>query len=232
MVIGNGLVATTFAPYINNENVLIFASGVSNSKCVDDAAFEREFVLVQQSVQQHPQKIFVYFSTCSINDGEEQNSPYILHKLKIENYLYQNVKAYYVFRISNLVGKTNNPFTIVNYLYKNVNNQIVFDLWKNAYRNLIDVTDAYKIINEIVAQKLFLNEIVNVANPYNYSVQQIVASIEEHTTKKAIYKSIDKGQAYTINTDKIKPLFQKLNLSFSSNYLSLLLQKYYSINDV
>jgi nucleoside-diphosphate-sugar epimerase len=228
MVIGNGLVATTFAPYINDENVLIFASGVSNSKCVDDAAFEREFALIQQVVLQHPKMIFVYFSTCSINDAEEQNSPYILHKLRIENYLHQNVKAYYIFRISNLVGKTNNPFTIVNYLYKNVNNHIVFDLWNNAYRNLIDVSDAFKIINEIILQKIFLNEIINIANPNNYSIKELVAAIEKYTTKKANYKNIDKGKQFAIDTEKIKPLIKKLQLSFSADYLPLLLQKYYT----
>jgi len=37
MVIGNGLVAKSLYPYKNNNNYLIFASGVSNSTCTDIA---------------------------------------------------------------------------------------------------------------------------------------------------------------------------------------------------
>jgi hypothetical protein len=41
MVIGNGTVAKVFSEYCDNGDILIFASGVSNSKEKSEANFER-----------------------------------------------------------------------------------------------------------------------------------------------------------------------------------------------
>ena len=46
MVVGSGLLANTFESYRDNEDVIIFASGVSNSGCVDPEQFKRESNLV------------------------------------------------------------------------------------------------------------------------------------------------------------------------------------------
>jgi hypothetical protein len=82
MVIGNGMVAIRFESYKTNDEFLIFASGVSNSKNINPEVYERELILLQRSIQENREKIFVYFSTCSIYDPEEENSKYVLHKSK------------------------------------------------------------------------------------------------------------------------------------------------------
>jgi len=66
MVVGNGLLANTFKSYSDNEDVIIFASGVSNSGCVDPEQFKRESNLVAK--YKTSKKLFVYFSTSSIED--------------------------------------------------------------------------------------------------------------------------------------------------------------------
>ncbi|MEO7119531.1 MAG: hypothetical protein ABIY62_00460 [Ginsengibacter sp.] len=43
MVIGNGMIANRFISYKNNDDVIIFASGVSNSKDTIEENFLREF---------------------------------------------------------------------------------------------------------------------------------------------------------------------------------------------
>ena len=48
MVVGSGLLANTFKSYSDNEDVIIFASGVSNSGCVDLEQFKRELNLVSK----------------------------------------------------------------------------------------------------------------------------------------------------------------------------------------
>ena len=45
MVIGNGLVASAFSKYKNDDDVIIFASGVSNSSTNKKEEFEREINL-------------------------------------------------------------------------------------------------------------------------------------------------------------------------------------------
>jgi hypothetical protein len=46
MIIGNGMIANNLSK-IDNDNVLFFASGVSNSLCNDENEFEREIKLLK-----------------------------------------------------------------------------------------------------------------------------------------------------------------------------------------
>ena len=84
MVIGNGMIAKRFAAYTGNDQFIIFASGVSNSRTNDTAAYNREAALLLDTIKHNKDKTLVYFSTCSIYDPGEKDSPYVLHKLKME----------------------------------------------------------------------------------------------------------------------------------------------------
>ena len=64
--------------------VIFFASGVSNSSEISEKEFNREENLIHKILGDNPQKQFVYFSTCSIYDSSKNGSPYVLHKLKME----------------------------------------------------------------------------------------------------------------------------------------------------
>lgn len=50
MVIGNGMIAQRFASYKHNDDYVIFASGVSNSRMKDDVAYEREIKLLADTI--------------------------------------------------------------------------------------------------------------------------------------------------------------------------------------
>ena len=60
MVIGNGLVAKAFVRYEHDKDVLIFASGVSNSSEQKTENFNREFKLLKDQV--HEKKLLIYFT--------------------------------------------------------------------------------------------------------------------------------------------------------------------------
>ena len=49
MIIGNGLIAKSLQE-IDSENVLFFASGVSNSLETRDSEFEREYFLLKETI--------------------------------------------------------------------------------------------------------------------------------------------------------------------------------------
>ncbi|MBP6455165.1 MAG: hypothetical protein KA275_00440, partial [Chitinophagaceae bacterium] len=68
MLVGNGLIAKKFLNYLKDDNFLIFASGVSNSKNANTDEYIKEINLLEKSIQINKEKILVYFSTCSIND--------------------------------------------------------------------------------------------------------------------------------------------------------------------
>src|SRR5665213_298101 len=143
MVIGNGMIANSFASYKNNEGIIIFASGVSNSKDTVEENYQREFLLLKQTMQDYPEKILVYFSTCSIQDVDLASLPYVIHKKNMEEYISKNAAKYYLFRISNLAGVSNNPYTLLNYFIFNILNKHPFTVWTKASRNIIGIDDMH-----------------------------------------------------------------------------------------
>ncbi len=142
--------------------------------------------------------------------------------------LQKQQKQFYIFRISNLVGRSDNPNTVLNFFFYHIRHVINFDLWSNATRNLLDIDDMYKIIDYILQKKTFKNDIINIANPVNYSVIEIITAIETLMGVRANYIPISKGKDFVIDVSLISPLFTKLNIHFGKTYLTNLLQKYYT----
>lgn len=227
MVIGNGMIANRFISYKNDEDKIIFASGVSNSKDKIEENFLREFQLLDQTLKNNPNKTLVYFSTCSVEDDDLQDAPYVIHKKSMEQFINQRSSSYYLFRISNLAGVSNNPYTLLNYFIFNILQNNPLTVWKNAYRNIIGIDDMYSIADDILKQRKIINTTINIANPENYSVPFIISKIEERLHRKAICDEIEKGDNYKIDISLIQPIIKKLNISFDDNYLASLLKKYY-----
>jgi nucleoside-diphosphate-sugar epimerase len=227
MVIGNGMVAKRFASYKTADQFLIFASGVSNSKSINPEAYERELILLQGSIEENPEKIFVYFSTCSVFDPGEENSTYVLHKKKIEHLVQTNQERFYIFRVSNLVGHSGNRNTVLNFFIYHILNGINFDLWINATRNLIDIDDMYKIADNILKRGILQNQVINIANTENYTTEEIITAIESVWNTKANYISIPKGSPFTIDVSITRPIMKELGIHFGKDYLTNLLRKYY-----
>ncbi len=112
--------------------------------------------LIKRS-KENPGKVLVYFSTCSVEDEDLQRAPYVIHKKAIEKFIEQNVKSYYLFRISNLAGVSNNPYTLLNYFIFNILQNNPLTVWKNAYRNIIGVDDMYTIADHILQEEKLSN---------------------------------------------------------------------------
>lgn len=227
MVIGNGMIATRFTTYREDDRFIIFASGVSNSSVTDRDVFDREKQLIIQAREAHPHKRFVYFSTCSIYDESLSYSPYVLHKLQMELLVAKHKGGFTIFRVSNPVGKTNNQHTILNYLVEAVRKETSFTVYSDARRNLVDLDDMYKLCDGVLQQGLFANAILNVANPNSYSILYIVKHIEHHFLKKAHYKIAEKSSVPHINVADVLPLYESLSIRFDNDYLVRLLTKYY-----
>lgn len=230
MVIGNGLVARRFELYNTQDNYLVFASGVSNSQTKNTDAYNREFKLLKDCILKYKKKSLIYFSTCSIYDPQEMESAYVKHKLQIEKYIQSHAKQYHIFRVSHLTGTSTNPNTLLNFFFNHVRNGVNFDLWTNACRNIIDVDDAYLIVDHILKSNLFSNQVINIANPVNHPVKKIISAIETFLNIKLNYIEIDRGTCFEIDTSAIQHIIQKLGVRFDQNYLMDLLNKYYRMN--
>lgn len=232
MVVGDGMIATRFNKYKEDDRFVIFASGVSNSTLNNPDSFEREINLLQQTIKSYPNAQLVYFSTCSIYDPAMKQSAYVLHKLKVEKIIQETHNNYLVFRVSNPIGKTVNRNTILNYFVHHVKKLEPFTVWKYATRNLIDLDDMFAICDLILQEQILKNDIINVANPVNYSVLSIVHTIEHHFHLNAKYDVIDRGSSPLIDTTAIEKILSSLQIEFDDNYLALLLKKYFPVHEL
>jgi nucleoside-diphosphate-sugar epimerase len=223
MLIGNGLIAKGFEAYINNDNFLLFASGVSNSKEININEFDRELNLIKFYINNEKTKKFIYFSTCSIYDTGLKNSLYICHKLSIEKYISDNCKNFIIFRLPNVVGNIGNKNTFFNY-FKNCileNREII--IYKNATRYLIDILDIKTLLPFFIESLDIKNKIINVAFNNKMSILDIVnifESILKSNTKKKI---INAGNDYDINNNYF---LQNSNITIDNNYNYNLINKY------
>lgn len=228
MVIGNGLVAKAFSAYNNDDNFLVFASGVSNSANKEEKLFARERALLEKTLKEHTGKHFVYFSTCSLYDPSLKNSLYVNHKLAMETLIKEEHPDYHIFRISNLAGNTTNSNTLLNFFYQHIVSGEFFHIWQNAARNIIDIDDAVILCDYIIQNELLKNRITNIANPHNYSVLSIIEIFEQMLHKKGNYDIIEKSSIPFIDTTTISFFIDTLKINFEEDYLLRTLHKYYS----
>lgn len=223
------MLATCFAAYSEQSDVCVFASGVSNSKTHDTRAFKREEALLTETLTTHPNAHLLYFSTCSVYDPAERDSAYCHHKLHIESLIQAASNHFTIFRVSQILGRSSNPNTLINFLLQAIIARQHFELWEYAYRNIIGLDDVAHIVDYVLQHQLFQNEIVNLACPHNLSVREIVHAVEQHTGLQAQYSLVPKGAGnYTIDLTAIQPVFYSLGLTFSETYLVSLLHSVYS----
>lgn len=225
MIIGNGLIASLFDQQ-DRSDVLFFASGVSNSLETRVAEFKREEILIRNTIAENPEKIFIYFSTCSVYDSSKTGSDYVLHKLKMEQIVKNTVPKFLILRVSNAVGKGGNPNLLMNYLVRSVRNNETINVHTKATRNLIDSEDIRNITLKIL-QEGSLNRIVNVAYLQNYSIVEILEILERFFDKKISLNLVKSGSGYDINIPDVENYFREKQLTVKENYLLNILDKYY-----
>lgn len=226
MIIGRGLLASLFTDY-DREDTIFFASGVSNSLENRPEEFAREEHLIKQTIADNPEKIFVYFSTCSIYDSSKTGSDYVLHKLKMEQLIKNACEKYLILRVSNAVGKGGNPNLLMNYLVRSIKNNETINVHTKATRNLVDADDI-KNITFALLENQTLNRIVNVAYFQNYAIIEILEIIERFYNTKLNLNLIKSGSGYDINVPEVEDYFRNNGLTNKESYLTRILEKYYS----
>ncbi|MBC3786326.1 NAD-dependent epimerase/dehydratase family protein [Spirosoma utsteinense] len=229
MVVGNGMIARRFVDFVDRDDVVIFASGVSNSKEIKPEPFARERKLVEETLQQTAGRLFVYFSTASVEDPTEQGSAYVTHKLALEQLIAGQATNYLLIRASNVVGGPGNPHTILNFFVDRIRQNESFTIWKQASRNLIDLDDVYRVVTYCIDTPTTWNQTILVANPYSVSPLVLVQAIEAHTGRQAQYQLVDKGVPFTLSVTGISDQLQLADSNWQPvHYVTHLLKKYYA----
>lgn len=225
MVIGGGLLAQTFKHYSHQSDVIVFASGVSNSSNTQKDQFERELTLLQHYLNQ-PEKL-VYFSTISVYDPDLVTSPYILHKRAIEAIIKESSPNFIIFRLPILLGKSPNPATLVNFLFNSIINGRTISIYDKACRYLIDVDDLEVLLTKMIDSDQFDNQIIDVNFNNAAKISTLISILESITRKTAITQTVEKGGCYTTNNNSFISFAQSMNMIPNENYLAERIAKYY-----
>jgi nucleoside-diphosphate-sugar epimerase len=226
MIVGNGLLAQAFAPaFTDDPNVIVYASGVSNSRETRAEAFLREREMLTATLAQ--EKLTLYFSTCSLHDLELENSPYVKHKMEMEN-LVRDSPRFAIFRLPQVVGKTSNPNTLTNYLYRQITTETPFQVWLHATRNLIDVSDIASIVTHLVHSHKADGVVTNIACPFSVTIPQLVAQFEQALERRAIYTTVEAGGHYYIDASLALSIANHIGINFDEHYIKNLIRKYYA----
>jgi dTDP-4-dehydrorhamnose reductase len=210
MLVGSGLIASAFLDYKDNDDVIVIASGISNSKETDYKKYQREIDMIGEFIGTKSKVI--YFSTISVFD-ESLDSLYVKHKRYIEKLISCNFDNYLIFRLPIVIGKTSNNNTFIN----NIKGKIISDeiIYINNMSSIyiIDIDDIRRFLPDLINNRN--NEIINVVFDNKEFVFDIIQKIERLLEKEANKKIVNNGFDFTIN-----PLFYN---EYDNN---LILKKY------
>lgn len=227
MVVGNGMIAKAFKQYVDDNNVIIFASGVSNSKEMDDSKFEREFELLK-SFKDLTDKKLVYFSTCSIFDKSLTKSKYIAHKILIEEFIQNNFSQYIIFRLPNVIGYTTNNNTSFNFFKNSILRELEINIQEGATRYIIDIDDLSNMLPSIISSSEYKSNIINVCFDNKTTVLSIVVMIEMILMTYTTKSFSEGGSDYDIDNNEFIQIITKNEYELDINYNFNTLQKYLS----
>ena len=166
--------------------------------------------------------------TCSIYDPSRNKNPYVKNKLYIESLIKEKFNKFLIIRLPEVVGKNDNKTSLVNFFYNNIKNNKKFEIWEKAKRNIIDIQDVVLLTIIFLKNHIKGNEIINIANPSQYIVREIVENLEKIINTKANYDLVSKGaENWQIDIPEISEIIKKNKINFGHNYLHKVLKKYY-----
>lgn len=225
MIVGKGLMARAFAAFEDRKDVIVFASGVSDSAERSKDAFERERLLLESTIASNPDTFLIYFSTCSIFDAERRDSAYVQHKVHMEAVIAQRSKRWLVFRLGLAIGPRRGGTTLHEFLLEKITNREHFEVWAGAIRYPIDVEDVVRIATLLVDEKLYWNQCVNIATRA-FPIMDFVSILSGLVGTKALYTTVERGQSYLVRTPELDALKERMALDWSPSYLDRVLRKY------
>jgi nucleoside-diphosphate-sugar epimerase len=223
VIIGSGLLATSLSK-LRHENSVLFASGVSDSRQVNEIEFERERELLLKSLKNTGTSEFFYFSTCSIFDPSLTQSRYIGHKKRMEDIVLSKPSGR-VIRLPNLVGPKGNPANLINYLTNSIKHSYPIEIQRYATRYLLGVDEMNTLFQGIVDhgnQK----PVTSLTPPKNIKVTKVVSIIESILGVQAITKLTESGIAYEVDFSDTHYFASRLGFEFGHNYYESILEKW------
>lgn len=229
MIVGKGLLARAFASNFGaNTGVIIFASGVSNSLETRESEFEREHTLLRQMLDCDARR-FVYFSSCGVVTAEAELTPYMRHKRRMESLVLSKSHGL-VFRLPQVVGRTDNSHTLTNFLRDHITSGEHFTVWAHAERNLIDIDDIARIGSKLVDELPAMPATISIAALESLPMPRIIQIFERVLGKTANCTYVDKGAPMPVDTVQAQKASAGLGIDLGGDYVERVIVKYYAVD--
>jgi nucleoside-diphosphate-sugar epimerase len=227
MIVGKGLLARAFEPCFGEaSDVVVFASGVSNSLETRPGEFEREAALLRQRLDSEAKR-FIYFSSCGVAAAESELTPYMRHKRSMES-LVLSASHGLVLRLPQVVGRTENHHTLTNFLRDHIVSGEHFTVWAHAERNLIDIDDIVKIGARLAEELPTEATVVSIAAARSLLMPEIVGIFERVLGNGANCSYVKKGTPMVIDTAVAESLSARLGIDLGDGYIERVIDKYYA----
>jgi hypothetical protein len=223
LIVGRGLLGESLNK-LRHEDVILFASGVSNSNEQNSSEFEREANLLIRTIDGTVKKHFYYFSTCSIFDPGLADSSYISHKKRMEAIVLSKPTGR-VIRLPNIVGPTGNPANLVNYLKHSIKQANPIKIQSHATRYLLGVDEMNLLLQDVV-DNAGEKQIISLVPPKNIKVTSVVSIIESILVTQANIELVDGGTPYEVDFSDTKYHASRLGFEFGQMYYENTLEKW------
>lgn len=218
--------AQAFSAFAADAGVIVFASGVSDSTETRSSAFARERNLLQRTRARHPDALLVYFGTCSVDDPDRRNTPYVQHKLAMEALIKSSPGPWMILRLPLAIGPGHRGNTLASFLHARIVRGEPFEVWAGSTRYPVDVEDALRIGARLIADRSMWRKTINIALRA-FPVREFVRILEDIAGKKATYKLVQRGSHYEVPCPEVALLAGELNLDLGEDYLERVLRKYF-----
>lgn len=236
-IIGNGMMAKSAMKFVDDfPNVVIFASGVGDSTCKDVSSYERECKLLYETLRgcKSDGSRIVYFSSggAVYGDGDTirtesmalyPQTMYGRHKLFCEAVIEKSGVDYLILRISNVVGSDANKKQLFPVL-ENFAKQGKATIHRDAWRDLIDVEDVGRILNDLLGGARE-SLVLNVASGHSVPVSRIFEEIQLAMGMHARVELIPGGEMQQFSIDCMRNVLSS-DIEFGPDYHVKLVQKY------
>lgn len=226
MIVGSGLLANAFSSFRSIDDMVIFASGVSNSTSTDRNQYDREVELLRKYINR--QAKLIYFSTVSVFDPSLSNTEYIKHKRAIEDFIQTECRCYQIYRLPIVVGRSQNPNTLTNFLFQKIINRSDLLVYTGACRYLMDIDDVVEYLTPLIHNNQHDHTTMNIHLDNRLPVPVIIEVFEQVLQSQAVKKRIDAGSCYDVDARIFLDTIHGTTTTDALEYLNHLLHKYYT----
>ena len=231
------MIARSLQPYHDQApEAVIFASGVANSLTTDPSAYEREYLLLADTLRACAarNRRLVYFSSGGAIYGSTDaprnettptapTLPYGQHKLRCETMILQAGVPHLILRLANLVGSGQNQSQLIPALVQQVKNGRL-TLFTCAARDLLDVDDFARLLLRLLDSTPSYALYV-LASGDSIPIMKIAEEICHLLNLPAEFERVAGGNIQHFDVSKLRRVVPE-EVNFEADYFRSVLAKY------